>query len=92
MRTIPHTLKVGDDVSYGFNGDYYPDGKITRFTKTGKYLYTDGGTKYVKTTFESRERMEDTGEYEDVIKEGFQRVGGTWWLVPGIVSEQNPHF
>jgi hypothetical protein len=26
--------KVGDEVSYGFNGDFYPDGTIVKITKT----------------------------------------------------------
>ena len=26
--------RVGDDVSYGFNGDYYPDGKIVKVSKS----------------------------------------------------------
>lgn len=37
--------KVGDLVSYGFNGDYYPCGKITRITK-GWRVYTDSGKTF----------------------------------------------
>lgn len=32
--------KVGDDVSYGFNGDYYPCGKVVRITKSWR-IYTE---------------------------------------------------
>ena len=34
--------KVGDDVSYGFNGDYYPCGKIVRITKGFRITTSDG--------------------------------------------------
>lgn len=36
---------VGDEVSYGFNGDYYPDGTITKITK-GWTITTSGGHTY----------------------------------------------
>jgi hypothetical protein len=36
---------VGDEVSYGFNGDYYPDGTITKITK-GWMITTSGGHTY----------------------------------------------
>jgi hypothetical protein len=43
--------KVGDPVSYGFNGDYYPDGHITAITKKFQ-ITTSTGNKYrrVKST------------------------------------------
>lgn len=37
--------KVGDHVSYGFNGDFYPDGEITKITK-GWMIITSGGNTY----------------------------------------------
>ena len=37
--------KVGDPVSYGFNGDYYPCGYITRITK-GWRVYTSEGKTF----------------------------------------------
>lgn len=36
---------VGDDVSYGFNGDYYYDSKIARITKNWMII-TENGTRY----------------------------------------------
>lgn len=36
---------IGNPVSYGFNGDYYPDGEITRITKTWR-IHTSGGHEY----------------------------------------------
>ena len=35
---------VGDKVSYGFNGDYYPDGEIVRMTNTLNVITSTGGT------------------------------------------------
>lgn len=40
--------KVGDDVSYGFNGDYYPSGKITSISPTMKLITTEGGRRYYR--------------------------------------------
>jgi hypothetical protein len=33
---------IGDDVSYGFNGDYYPCGKIVRITKGWRITTSEG--------------------------------------------------
>lgn len=41
--TLP---KVGDVVSRGFNGDYYPSGKIARISKTMKKITTDTGVVF----------------------------------------------
>jgi hypothetical protein len=37
--------KIGDKVSYGFNGDYYPDGEIVSVSKTLQ-IKTSGGHTY----------------------------------------------
>lgn len=39
--------KVGDKVSYGFNGDYYPDGEIIKITKTWQ-ITTSTGNRYLR--------------------------------------------
>lgn len=39
--------KVGDLVSYGFNGDYYPDGNIVGVTKTLQ-VTTSTGNRYFR--------------------------------------------
>lgn len=41
-------FNIGDEVSYGFNGDWYPCGKVERISKTGKILYTTEGAKFVR--------------------------------------------
>ncbi len=69
--------KVGEFVSYGFNGDYYPDGTITRIGGTNcSRVYTDTGSVY--------NRRRQTGSW---IKRG-----GTWSMVKGHVDKRNPSF
>ena len=40
------TYQVGDDVSYGINGDSYHAGRIVRMTKN--YIWTENGYKFTK--------------------------------------------
>lgn len=69
--------RVGEEVSYGFNGDYYPDGEIVHVTPgTFKQIKTSTGSTYY--------RRKETG--------GWRKQGGTWWLVPGVHNERNPEF
>lgn len=68
---------VGDPVSYGFNGDYYPDGEITHVT--------EGSLRVVKTsTGSTYYRHKNSGKWT--------KAGGTWSLVHGHINERNPHF
>lgn len=91
MKTIEHGLKVGDDVSYGFNGDWYYDGKVTRITK--KYLTVNSGNKYYLHLYKDRKWCDEAEDYVDVMREIFQSVGhGTWTLCKGVHRAQNPHF
>lgn len=71
--------KIGDDISYGFNGDYYPCGKITHITKGWRCTATDEDG--FKTVFNRRKNTAC-----------WKKVGGTWSMVRGIVQKQNPHF
>lgn len=67
---------VGDEVSYGFNGDYYPDGVITHVTQgTARQVRTSTGNIYF--------RRGNSGNW---------RRGGTWSLIPGHHNERNPSF
>ena len=95
MKTIAHDYKVGDPVSYAFNGDAYPDGLVAKITK--KFLTTTTGKKYSLHLYSDRELIKDetgrTVDAIDVMREGFRSVnGGTWALFHGHVYEQNPHF
>lgn len=68
---------VGDPVSYGFNGDYYPDGNIVHITEgTLRIIKTDTGSTYY--------RRKQSGSWK--------KEGGTWSLVAGHIDERNPHF
>ncbi len=40
--------QVGDDVSYGFNGDCYPCGKIASISKTLKKITTTEGKEFYR--------------------------------------------
>lgn len=91
MDLIKHTFAVGDDVSYGFNGDWYYAGKVAKITK--KFLTTDRGRKFYLKEYRTREYDTTTFEYVDARKEYFVSVGGgTWTLTKGVVEEMNPHF
>jgi len=91
MELVKHNYTVGDDVSYGFNGDWYYAGKVAKLTK--KFLTTDRGSKFYLKAFHSRIYNPETFDYEDVMKEYFVSVGnGTWTLVKGVKEELNPHF
>jgi len=68
---------VGAPVSYAFNGDSYPDGVVTHVTAgTFRVVKTDTGSVYY--------RRKKTGTW--------LKKGGTWSLVSGHCSKQNPHF
>lgn len=74
VQAVP---KVGQDVSYGFNGDYYPCGKIVSVGKGAKMIVkTDTGKTFYRRKLTGSWLME----------------GGTWWLVQGTHNEKNPHF
>ena len=38
--------KIGDDVSYGINGDSYYAGRITRITK--RFIHVENGYKFTR--------------------------------------------
>jgi hypothetical protein len=57
---------VGDEVSRGFNGDYYPCGKIVKITPTWQ-ITTSDGTKF--------RRVGDTASWRQTGR-GFWMVGG----------------
>lgn len=69
--------KVGDEVSMGFNGDYYPEGKIARISPTYKTITTTTGVRFTRT-----------GQME--WKQGGKR--GAFSMVRGHRDERNPHF
>ena len=94
LELVKHDYKEGDDVSYGFNGDWYYDGKVTRITKM--FLTTDSGNKYSLKVINDRKKVTDANgftDYVDCKREIFKSTGhGTWSLAHGVIREQNPHF
>ncbi len=68
--------QIGDKVSYGFNGDYYPDGEITKISKSLLKITTSGGHNYL--------RRKKTGAW--------LQAGGAWHLVSGHRNDKNPSF
>ena len=73
---IIETPKVGDAVSYGFNGDYYPDGYIVSITQKMQ-ITTSSGKKY--------RRYKNTSNWRSCGSR-------SWSLVQGHINERNPHF
>jgi len=67
---------VGDKVSYGFNGDWYPCGEIAKISKTFKKIATNTGEIFWRK-----------GEGKSWMREG-----GTWGMTRGHYNERNPHF
>lgn len=76
MTTINY--KIGDDVSYGINGDRYYDGKITRITK--RFIFTDSGMKY------TRKEAPDGRTYYTQTRCKY------CYLISGIHEYRDPHF
>lgn len=71
--------RVGDKVSYAFNGDSYPDGEIVSVSARAK------GFRIVKT---------DTGGvyYRRKQSGAWIKKGGTWSLIQGHQRRWNPEF
>ena len=76
MELVKHTYQVGDDVSYGFNGDWYYAGKVAKIT--AKFLTTERGRKFFLKTHQTREYDTKTFEYVDVLKEYFVNRWNEW--------------
>lgn len=73
--------KVGDDVSYAFNGDSYPCGKIVSISKSLKVIVTKDEAK-----------GEGVKKFYRVRETGTWRNAGTWSLISGHHYTQNPSF
>jgi hypothetical protein len=73
--------KVGDEASRGFNGDYYPVGKIVAISPAPlrKVITVDG----------PRGKMRF---YRRGQSAGWVQAGGTWGLVAGVRNDWNREF
>lgn len=67
---------VGDEVSYSFNGDTTPCGKIVRLTPK-LMVITDAGYRF--------NRRGNSASW-------YRIGGKSWCLVHGHIEERNPHF
>lgn len=74
---VVEMFKVGEPVSYTFNGDTYPDGVIVSIG-SGRmaWITTSTGGRYHRQGLSGR----------------WRKQGGTWSLCHGHHEEQNPHF
>ncbi len=70
--------KIGEKVSYAFNGDSYPCGTIIAISKSLKVITTKDG--------------ENVKKFYRVRETGCWRNNRTWSLVSGHVYKQNPSF
>jgi len=70
--------KIGDDISYGINGDRYYDGKIARITK--RFIISDRGMKY------TRKEDRDGRVYYTQTRCKY------CYLIPGVHEYMDPHF
>ena len=73
--------KVGDDASRGFNGDYYPVGKIVSISAAPAHRVITVDGPRGKLRF-----------YRRGLSSGWTQAGGTWGLVKGVVEGYNQEF
>lgn len=70
---VIEAFKIGDEVGYGFNGDRYADGTITKISDSGRVITTSTGKRYY--------RRGQTGRWV--------QTGGTWTLSRGHHTTTN---
>lgn len=73
---VIHRPQVGDEISYGFNGDYYPDGKIVKVSASLRVIKSDTGSTYYRQGSSGR----------------WVKQGGTWSMIKGNINRRNPSF
>ena len=70
--------QVGDEISYGFNGDSYPCGTIIKISKTMKKITGSEGDLFWRDQSPRRRTT--------------WRKNKTWTMTRGHTFKQNPHF
>lgn len=68
--------QVGDEVSSYFNGDGYPEGKVTRVSVSLRRVQTSTGAVFYRQGASAR----------------WIKAGGTWAMISGHYNDRNPHF
>lgn len=71
---------IGDEVSYTFNGDYYPCGTITKIS----------GINYRR--IEATDDKENVCVFWRQRQSGCWKYNKTWNLISGVHKRQNPEF
>lgn len=79
--------KVGDAVSYAFNGDYYPCGKIKSMSPGPGFRRIVAGPD-----FTGKDRVFWRRCQNGEAVGGAWVNAGTWSLVPGTIEKRNPEF
>ena len=80
---IARMPQIGDEVSRGFNGDYYPEGKITHNSPSRAVIKTSTSEKFTR-----RKRGAKSVKNSAVWRDR----GGTFTLIRGHHDKRNPHF
>jgi hypothetical protein len=70
--------QIGDEISYGFNGDSYPCGTIVKISKTMKKITGSGGDTFYRSP---KPRQQSTW-----------RKHKTWTMTFGHTEKRNPSF
>jgi hypothetical protein len=76
--------KVGDPVSYSFNGDSYPCGHVARISAGPMFRRIVVEEKH--DTYTRTEVFWRRGRTGSWVKDGM------WYLIPGHVNKRNPEF
>lgn len=77
---VMRAFQIGEPVSYAFNGDYYPCGRIVSITGTDNRIITVRDHTGKERKFWRRKKTESW------------KADGMWSLVSGWHNDQNPHF
>lgn len=83
--------QVGDEVSYAFNGDYYPCGKITEISGFKAFELGDKAPVSCRRIV-AKEENGSTHIFWRKGQSGTWLRNKTWALIKGIHNERNPSF
>ena len=74
--TTMRAPQIGDEISFAFNGDYYPCGTIVKISKTMKKITSSEGDFF----------------YRNKLSGQWLKNGRTWSMVRGHIDKRNPSF
>lgn len=83
-----HTMpKVGDYVSTAFNGDYYPEGTITKISPTGAKITTSNGK-----VFQRSRKVDHDPDGRKFNRAQWMETDSPFYMIHGYHDEKNPSF